>query len=72
MVTGDNEEPRLVVHTDEIFECPPGFGRIIDVSVLSNPQVLSSFRIPAINDNYNYATGKFECPEGQQSLPPVV
>lgn len=68
VVTSEDEHPRLVVHTDEIFECPPGFGRVIDISTLSAPQVLSSYRIPAINDNYNFETGKFVCPEGQQSI----
>lgn len=68
VVTSADEEPKLLVHTDEIFECPPGFGRIINISTLANPQVLSSYRIPAINDNYNFVMDKFECPEGQQSI----
>ena len=68
VVTSQEGYPRLLVHTDEIFECPPGFGRIADISSLENPQFLSSFRIPAINDRYNFSTGRFECPEGQQSI----
>jgi hypothetical protein len=64
----EGEEPSLLLLTDEIFDCPPGFGRVVDISVLSNPQIISSFRIPAINDNYDHETGEFVCPEGQQSI----
>jgi len=64
----EGEEPSLLLLTDEIFDCPPGFGRVLDISELSNPQILSSFRIPAINDNYDHETGEFVCPEGQQSI----
>ena len=67
VVTG-SERPTLVVQTDEIFDCPPGFGRIIDASDLAHPQILSSFRIPAIDDNYDPATGKFTCQAGLQSI----
>lgn len=66
MVQG--RRPTLLVHTDEIFDCPPGFGRLIDISDLSNPQIVSSFRIPAIDDNYDHDTGRFICQPGQQSI----
>lgn len=68
VVVDENEHPTLVVHTDEIFSCPPGFGRIIDISTLSNAQVISSYRLPHIDDNFDFATGEFVCPEGQQSI----
>ena len=68
VVVDADKHPTLVVHTDEIFECPPGFGRIIDISNLSSPQVISSFRVPHIADNFDYTTGKFICPPGQQSI----
>jgi hypothetical protein len=67
VVTGPGR-PTLVVQTDEIFDCPPGFGRIVDVSDLAHPQILSSFRIPAIDDNYDASTGKFKCEAGLQSI----
>lgn len=60
--------PKLAALTDEIFDCPPGFGRMVDLSDLAHPQILSSFRIPAIDDNFNYRTGKFACQPGQQSV----
>jgi len=68
VVVDPNQHPTLVVHTDEIFSCPPGFGRIIDISNLANPQVISSYRIPHVSDNFDFATGKFVCPVGQQSI----
>jgi len=57
-----------VVHTDEIFDCPPGFGRIIDISDLNNPHVIATYRVPYVSDTYDYSAGKFSCPTGQQSI----
>jgi hypothetical protein len=56
--------PKLVINTDELFGCPPGFGRVMDISELSNPQVISTFRIPHVSDSYNFTTEQFECPPG--------
>jgi hypothetical protein len=72
VVTRPGEPPDLVVHTDEIFECPPGFGRILDVSDLKNPEVveglrpanvvlLSTFRVPHVHDNFDAQRGAFVC-----------
>ena len=44
------------------------FGRIIDISSLAYPQIISNFRLPHIDDNYDFATGKFVCADGQQSI----
>jgi hypothetical protein len=60
--------PTLAVLTDEIFSCPPGFGRLVDISTLANPLFISTYRLPHIDDNYNRETGRFECPDGQQSI----
>jgi hypothetical protein len=68
VIVDHDEHPTLVVHTDEIFDCPPGFGRIIDVSALSNPQVIASYRLPHVSDNFDFETEKFICPPGQQSI----
>ncbi len=79
VVVDPDEHPSLVVHTDEIFTCPPGFGRIIDVSDLQNPQVvagerpanlqvLSSYRLPHVDDAFDSDTGQFVCRDGQQSI----
>ncbi|MGE5141450.1 MAG: LVIVD repeat-containing protein, partial [Rudaea sp.] len=68
VVADPTQHPTLVVQTDEIFDCPPGFGRIIDISDLSNPQVISSYRLPHVDDNFDFDTGKFVCPPGQQSI----
>jgi hypothetical protein len=72
VVTRQGEHPDLVVHTDEIFDCPPGFGRILDVSDLKNPEVvrgdrpanialLSTFRFDFVSDTFNREKGVFEC-----------
>jgi len=72
VVTKPGEHPDLIVHTDEIFECPPGGGRILDVSDLKNPEVvrgerpanvqlLSTFRVPVM-DSFDYAKNEFACP----------
>ena len=65
---GHMGHPKIAVLTDEIFSCPPGFGRIVDISYLENPLFMTTYRLPHVDDNYNRATGKFECPEGQQSI----
>jgi hypothetical protein len=62
------ELPSLLVHTDEIFECPPGFGRVLDITTPSNPVVLATYAIQGIHDAYDMATGRFTCPQGQQSI----
>ena len=72
VVTRPGEHPDLVVHTDEIFDCPPGFGRILDVSDLKNPdvvrgdrppniQLLSTFRIDYVSDVFDPVKKTFQC-----------
>lgn len=56
-----------MAQTDD-FDCPPGFGRMIDVSDLAHPRIISSLRIPAIDDDFDAGTGKFDCQEGLQSV----
>lgn len=68
VVVDPDKHPTLVVHTDEIFDCPPGFGRVIDISDLNNPHVIATYRVPYVSDNYDFSTGKFSCPTGQQSI----
>jgi len=79
VVVDPNEDALLVVHTDEIFDCPPGFGRVADVSDLLNPEVvtgqrsanlqfISSYRMPHVSDVYDFESGQFVCPPGQQSI----
>ena len=67
VVADPDEHPSLLVLTDEIFDCPPGFGRVVDISDLSNPQVVSSYRIPHVGDDFNSMAGEFRCPPGEQS-----
>jgi hypothetical protein len=75
VVTRRGEHPDLVIHTDEIFDCPPGFGRILDVSDLKNPEVargeraanvelLSTFRVPHISDVFDSTQRRFVCDGG--------
>ncbi|MFL5043545.1 MAG: LVIVD repeat-containing protein, partial [Xanthobacteraceae bacterium] len=74
VVTRANEHPDLVVHTDEIFDCPQGFGRILDVSDLKNPEVvkgerpanvqlLSTFRAAHVQDQFDAEKKEFVCPQ---------
>jgi hypothetical protein len=74
VVTRPDEHPDIVVHTDEIFDCPQGFGRVIDVSDLKNPEVvkgerpanvvlLSTFRIPHVQDQFDHDKREFVCPQ---------
>ena len=62
------QAPTTAINTDENFSCPPGFGRVMDISDLAAPQVLATYRIPIADDNYNPATGLFTCPAGQQTV----
>jgi hypothetical protein len=75
VITTPGEHPDLVVHTDEIFDCPQGFGRILDVSDLKNPEVvkgerpanvqlLSTFRVSHVQDMFDFAKKDFVCPGG--------
>jgi hypothetical protein len=75
VVVKKGEHPDLVVHTDEIFDCPPAFGRILDVSDLKAPDVvrgdraanvvlLSTFRFDFVSDTFDPAKPTFVCPDG--------
>jgi hypothetical protein len=72
VVTRRGEHPDLIVHTDEIFDCPPGFGRILDISDVKNPEVvkgerpanvvlLSTFRFDYVSDAFDAQKGEFVC-----------
>jgi hypothetical protein len=78
VVTKPGEHPDILVHTDEIFDCPPGFGRILDVSDLKNPEVvrgerpanmqlLSTFRIAHVTDVFDPQNRQFICEGGGPS-----
>jgi hypothetical protein len=56
--------PKLVINTDELFGCPPGVGRVMDISDLSYPQVIATFRIPYVSDGYDFTAEQFVCPPG--------
>ena len=62
VIVNEEEHPKLGIFTDEIFSCPPGFGRIIDITEPAFPQFISNFRLPHVNDVYNHDTGRFFCP----------
>ena len=59
--------PKLVINSDELFQCPGGFVRVMDITNLAYPQVISSYRIPSVDDVFNFTTGKFVCPPGSHS-----
>jgi len=75
VVTRVGEHPDILIHTDEIFDCPPGFGRILDVSDLKNPEVirgerpanmqlLSTFRLAHVSDVFDPQKRQFICDGG--------
>jgi len=57
----------VLVLTDEHFSCPPGFVRIMDITNPKAMAVLSTIHIAGVDDRYDFTTGKFVCPPGQQS-----
>ncbi|MDB5546539.1 MAG: hypothetical protein JWO64_3688 [Hyphomicrobiales bacterium] len=72
VVVNKGEDPDIVVATDEIFDCPQGFGRIFDVSDLKNPdvakgkrapniQILSTFRAAHTADKFDPVKKEFVC-----------
>ena len=63
----NSDLPRLLVLTDEHFNCPPGFGRVLDISDPSHIALLSTFHMAGIDDQYNFASGQFSCPPAQES-----
>jgi hypothetical protein len=67
IVTDPAKYPTLAVDTDEIFSCPAGFGRVIDISDLTNPQIISSYRVPGVQDVYDFEKGEFVCPPGSHT-----
>jgi len=66
-VKATTPQPTLAVSSDENFSCPPGFGRVYDISNPAYPQILSTIRVPIADDNFNPLTGTFTCPPGQQT-----
>jgi len=59
--------PRLALLTDEHFSCPPGFGRVMDISDPSHIALLSSYHMRGMDDQYDWNTGQFVCPPAQES-----
>ena len=59
--------PSLLILTDEHFNCPPGFGWVLDISNPKAIMVLSTYHVEGVNDQYDFATNKFVCKPGQQS-----
>ncbi|HEU0043120.1 hypothetical protein [Sphingomonas sp.] len=73
VITRPGTPPDLLVLVDEIFDCPSGFGRILDVSDMKNAdvtagrreaslQIVSTIRAPHVQDNYERKADKFACP----------
>src|SRR5215813_13240371 len=74
VITKPGTPPDLVVMTDEIFDCPQGFGRIVDISDMNNPdvvrgtreaniQTLSTFRASHVQDQFDPVRREFVCAE---------
>ncbi len=58
--------PTIAVLTDEHFNCPPGFGRILDVTYPKHITLLSTYHISGVDDQYDFDKMQFVCPEGSQ------
>jgi hypothetical protein len=72
VVVDKSRNPDLVLMTDEIFDCPNGFGRVVDVSDMNNPDVIAkkrpaslqpiaTFRMSHVQDVFDYAKKEFYC-----------
>ncbi|MFZ0009964.1 MAG: hypothetical protein WAK94_17145 [Steroidobacteraceae bacterium] len=59
--------PTIAINTDENFGCPPGFGRVLDLTDLANVQLLATYQIPISSENYSRSTETFTCLDGQQT-----
>jgi hypothetical protein len=71
VIVDPKKYPTLVINSDELFQCPGGFVRVMDISNLAYPQIVSSYRIPSVDDVYNFTTGQFVCPPGSHSSHPM-
>ena len=60
--------PTIAVLTDEHFNCPPGFGRILDITYPQHMTLLSTYHITGVDDQYDFDRKQFVCPEGSQEL----
>jgi hypothetical protein len=63
----NSPQASLLVMTDEHFNCPPGFGRVLDISDPGHIALLSSFHMLGIDDQYDWTSGRFSCPPAQES-----
>jgi len=68
LLPNPSQQPTLAITTDENFSCPSGFGRVFDISVPASPQILSTYRIPSTQDNYDFNSDTWVCPTGQQTV----
>jgi hypothetical protein len=59
--------PRLAIMTDEHMNCPPGFGRVLDISDPAHITLLSTYHVAGVDDQYDWSAGKFTCLPGAQS-----
>ncbi len=82
IVRDPGAHPDVIVHTDEIFDCPQGFGRILDVSDLKNPEVvrgerpanvqlLATFRAEHVQDVFDPVRKEFVCSRVSATNPPI-
>ncbi len=61
-----SEQATIAVLTDEHFTCPPGFGRILDVTNLDSITLLSTYHISVSTISTIMRKKRFVCPEGSQ------
>ena len=53
----------IAVLTDEHFSCPPGFGRVLDITDPEHITLLSTYHIRGIDDQYDHDKKQFICPD---------
>jgi LVIVD repeat len=61
------DHPTIAINTDENFGCPPGFGRVLDLTDMNNVQLLATYQIPISSENYDRTTQTWTCLAGQQT-----
>jgi hypothetical protein len=63
----DSPNPRIALVTDEHSACPPGFGRILDISDPAHMTLLSTYHVAGVDDQFDWSTKTFTCLGGTQS-----
>ena len=56
--------PSIGILTDEHFSCPPGFGRVLDITYPEHITLLSTYHIRGVDDQYDHEKRATHLPGG--------